>query len=101
MLRRSEEEFGRAARVRYRRLFDKALRELSKDPARVGVRRIDDVREGYFSYHLWSASKGSSAKAVRHPRHLIAFRLDASGEVVIARVFHERQMLVRHLGDDP
>ena len=101
LLRRSEEEFGGAARVRYRRLLDKALRELAQDPMRIGVRRIDDVREGCFTYHLRSASQGSAAKAVRHPRHLIAFRLDASGDVIVARVFHEQQMLARHLADAP
>lgn len=101
VLRHSEEEFGRAARLRYRRLLDKALRELAQDPARIGVRHIDDVREGYFTYHLRSVSQRSPAIPVRRPRHLVAFRLDASGDVTVVRVFHERQMLARHLAGAP
>jgi len=34
---------------------------------------------------------------VRRRRQLIAFRIDGDGDVIIARVFHERQMLARHL----
>jgi len=30
-----------------------------------------------------------SLAPLRHPRHLIAFRVDASGDVIVARVFHE------------
>ena len=33
----------------------------------------------------------------RRPRHLIAFYVDDSGDVIVARVFLERQMLSRHL----
>jgi toxin ParE1/3/4 len=98
ILRRSEEEFGAQARNRYRRLIDTALNDLAKDPTRVGVRSIEDVRRGYFIYHL-SFSKRPSAKAlVRRPRHLIAFFRDERGNVVVARLFHERQLLIQHLG---
>ena len=100
VLRRSHEDFGRDARVRYRRLLDRALSDLADDPARIGVRGIDDVRRGYFAYHLRSSTKGAPRPSVRQPRHLIVFYLDDSGNVIVARVFHERQMLARHLVDD-
>ena len=99
-LRRSEEEFGKAARERYRHLLDKTLQDLGQDPARVGVRAIDGVRKGYFTYHLKFSASSASKTWVRRPRHLIAFYLDASGDVIVARVFHERQMLGRHLVDE-
>lgn len=100
MLRRSESDFGTQARTRYRGLIDRAIRDLAEDPERLGVKLIDDVREGYRTYHLrWSETRRSSAR-VRRPRHLIAFTISDEGDVVVARVFHERQMLARHLRDD-
>lgn len=96
-LRRSGEEFGKQARARYRRLLDQALRELGEDSARIGVRAIDDIREGYFTYRLKSSVRRRRNASVRRPRHLIACYVDDSSDVIVARVFHERQMLVRHL----
>lgn len=55
ILRRSGAEFGDQARLRYRRLIEQALQDLSDNAERVGVQAIDDIREGYFIYHLkWS-----------------------------------------------
>jgi plasmid stabilization system protein ParE len=99
ILRRSAAEFGEQARQRYRRLIDQALVDLGDDIARVGVRSVDDIREGYFLYHLKWSRKSSSGPPVNHPRHLIAFYVDDSDTILVARVFHERQMLARHLVD--
>ncbi len=96
-LRRSGEDFGKQARARYRRLLDQALRELGEDPARIGVRAIDDIREGYFTYHLKSSVRSRRNASVQRPRHLIVFYVDDSGDVIVARVSHERQMLARYL----
>ncbi len=97
ILRRSSAEFGNQARQRYRRLIEQALQDLSEDAARVGVQSIDDIREGYFLYHLKWSRKTSAGLPVRQPRHLIAFYVDDSDAIIVARVFHERQMLYRHL----
>jgi plasmid stabilization system protein ParE len=67
------------------------------DPRRPGVRAINDVRPGYFIYHLRLSARGQGKGTVRRPRHLIAFRIEDSGDVLVARVFHERQMLTRYL----
>lgn len=99
-LRRSTQDFGNQARERYRRLLDQALKDLGEDPARIGVRAIDDIRTGYFTYHLKSSTRSGSKSSVQQPRHLIAFYVDDSGDVIVARIFHERQMLARHLIDD-
>ena len=98
-LRQSSEEFGLEAKERYRILLDQALRDLGEDPRRAGVRAIDDVRQGYFTYHLRSSLTRVPKPTVRRPRHLIAFRFDERGKVLVMRVFHERQMLERHLGE--
>ena len=99
-LQRSIDDFGPQARNRYRRLLDQALRDLGKDPNRAGVRSIDDVREGYFTYHIRSSIERAPNPTVRHPRHLITFYVDEAGDIIVARVFHERQMLSRHLAAD-
>ena len=100
MLRRSSDDFGPQARDRYQRLLDQTLMDLRKDPNRVGVRPIGDVREGYCIYHLRSSAERTPQPSVRQPRHLVAFYIDDAGDVIVARVFHERQMLSRHLVAD-
>ena len=62
ILQRSGAEFGDQARQRYRRLIDQALQDLSEDAARVGVQSIDDIREGYFLYHLKCSRKAIAGK---------------------------------------
>lgn len=95
-LRRSREVFGASACERYRRLFGNALRDLAEDPDRAGVRTLHEVRDGYCSYHLKSSNRAKRKAPVRRPRHLIVFRIDNSGDVIVARVFHERQLPARH-----
>ena len=73
--------------------------DLSKDPERAGVREIGDIRVGYFVYHLRFSAKPKPTPTVRRPRHLIAFSVEDSGDIIVARVFHERQMLARHLSE--
>ncbi len=97
ILQGSGAEFGNQARQRYRRLIEQALKDLSEDAARVGVQSIDDIREGYLVYHLKWSRKSSAGSHVRQPRHLIAFFVDNSDDIIVARVFQERQMLSRHL----
>lgn len=98
-LGRSNENFDARARDRYRRLLDQALVDLGDDPNRPGVRPISDVRDGYFAYHIKSSTDNPPKPSVRQPRHLFAFYVDVAGDVIAARLFHERQMLSRHLGD--
>jgi plasmid stabilization system protein ParE len=99
ILRHSSAEFGDQARQPYKTLIDQALQDLGDDAARVGVQSADDIREGYFLYHLKWSRKASVGLSVRQPRHLIAFYFDDSDAVIVARMFHERQMLSRHLMD--
>ena len=96
-LRRSREAFGAPACERYRRLFGNAFRNLAEDPVRPGVRAIHEIRDGYFIYHLKSSARARREAAVRRPRHLIAFFIDDSGDVIVARIFHERQLPARHV----
>jgi plasmid stabilization system protein ParE len=99
ILERSGAGFGDQALRRYRWLIEQALQDLGDDAARAGVRSIDDIREGYFVYPLKWSRKDRRGPSVRQPRHLIAFYIDDSDAVIVARLFHERQMLARHLAD--
>ncbi len=99
ILRHSGAEFGDQARRRYQWLIDRALQNLGEDASRVGVRSIDDIREGYSLYHLKWSRKNSARPLVRNPRHLIAFYIDDSDTIMVSRIFHERQMLTHHLID--
>ena len=97
ILRRSGDEFGEPARTRYRRLIDAALNDLARDPARVGTRSIDDIRANYFIYHLRISNSAGGKVSVARPRHPIAFYIDTNDDVIVARLFHERQLLAQHL----
>ena len=99
ILRQSSAEFGDQARQRYRRLIDQALKDLGADANRVGVQSIDDIRKSYFLYHLKWSRKAPADPPVRQPRHLIAFYIDNSEKIIVARIFHERQMLSQHLSE--
>jgi hypothetical protein len=61
------------------------------------LQSIDDIRKGYFLYHLKWSRKAPAGPPVRQPRHLIAFYIENSDNIIVARVFHERQMLSRYL----
>ena len=97
VLRRSRSEFGDQARQRYLRLIDQALKDLGDDATRIGVQSFDDIRKGYFLYHLKWSRKTQAGPPVHQPRHLIAFYINSSNDIIVARVFHERQMLSQHL----
>lgn len=99
ILRRSSTEFSNQARQRYRALIEQSLQDLAGNVARAGVQSINDIRESYFLYHSNWSRRDPSGSPMRRPRHLIAFYIDDSDSVIVARVFHERQMLSRHLVD--
>jgi len=97
ILRHSSAEFGDQARQRYRRLIDQAPKDLGADANRVGVQSISDIRKSYFLYHLKWSRKASGGPPVHQSRHLIAFYIDNLDDIIVARVFHEQQMLPQHL----
>lgn len=98
LLRRSEMDFGGLVRSRYKQLLDQGLMDLIEDPQRFGVQAINDVRAGYFSWHLKWSSRHAPRPGIRRPRHLLVFSM--SGEMItVAAVVHERELLERHLGE--
>jgi toxin ParE1/3/4 len=101
ILKRSEADFGTAARSRYKSLLDAALLDLAEDRGRIGVKPIADVRAGYFVYHLKWSKPRIEGPAVGRPQHLLVFSVDEAGHILVAAVVHEREMLERHLDANP
>ena len=97
VLRYSENEFGSNARKRYKKLINQAIYDLAENPKQIGVRNIDDIRKGYFIYHLGMSRKCVSGEKVGNPRHFILFKLLNSDRLFVARLLHERMLLVKHV----
>ena len=96
ILRHSELEFGETVRTRYKQLLDQAIADLADDAGRVGVRCIDEVRSGYFVYHLKWAKARVGPPTIRRPRHLLVFRI-LDEFILLAAVAHERELIEHHL----
>lgn len=97
LLRNSENEFGASARARYKALIDQAIADLSEDTKRPGTRQIDEIRLGYFVYHLKFSRDGVVGESVGKPRHCLLYRCGDAGTLIIARLLHERMLLERYL----
>lgn len=97
VLRRSETEFGLDARTRYKTLLDQALSDLSENAELPRVKSVDDIRPGYFVYHIKWSKQRASGPVIKHPRHLLVFSADKNDTITIAAVIHERELLERHL----
>jgi len=96
-LAQSEEQFGRAARQRYRLLLEPALDDLAQDPRRPGVRADAHLPADHRLYPVrLSRARPAPADRVGHPRHVVVFRLDGP-TVEVLRLLHEAMDLPRHL----
>jgi toxin ParE1/3/4 len=89
--------FGGAATERYWCLISSALRDLRRNPARIGSARRPEIVDDARTYHLRYSRRESG---VDRPRHLILYRVDAAGNVDVGRVLHEAMDLVRHASFD-
>ena len=98
LLRRSELDFGASIRSRYKQLLEQGFVDLIEDPQRFGVQSLDDVRIGYFSYHLKWSTRRCRSPGIRRPRHLLVFSVSAD-MITVAAVVHERELLEHHLGE--
>lgn len=91
----SAENFGDAARHRYRELLKAGFRDIAADPLRAGSRSRPEIGEGIGSWHLAGSRHRMGAAGVRRPRHFLIFRVD--GELVVfGRVLHDAMDIVAH-----
>lgn len=98
ILAHTEAQFGEAARLRYERLIATAIRDIAGDPTRPGTLDREELGSDARTWHLRASRERARTEAgiVRRPRHLLLFRVEADGLLVIARVLHDAMELERH-----
>ena len=98
ILARTEERFGRVARIRYETLIVTAIRDIAEDPERPGAPVRPELGIGARSWHFRLSRDRASGRSgpVRRPRHLIVFRIGKGGIIEIGRVLHDAMELERH-----
>jgi toxin ParE1/3/4 len=101
IIRWSVKHFGEQAALRYEDLILQAMRDVAADPERPGTAtRPDLMVEGARTFHLSFSRVRTSEPRVRTPRHLLLYRCDPTGVIVVARVLHDARDLARHLPPD-
>lgn len=95
----SEYEFGQRARLRYELLLASALDALQIDPRCAGVQDRPEIGPGVQTFHLIHVRKKARSELgwVRRPRHLLVFRIDEPGLIVVGRVIHDAMELALHV----
>lgn len=96
VLARSEEMFGPGARERYEALIAAALRGALSDDGESGSTLRPELGPGVRTWHLARSRAASRGGMVRHPRHLLLYRLDDEA-MLVARVLHDSMDLPRHV----
>lgn len=99
LLYQSEEQFGTAARQRYRVLLETAVSMIADDPSRVLSRSRTELGRGIRSWHIRNSRDSSPGGKVRNPRHVIFYRVDGD-ELVIGRVLDHVMEPALHVTDD-
>jgi toxin ParE1/3/4 len=97
ILSTSEERWGPEARRRYAAIIIAAMRKVAADPKGLTTRDRAELLTGVRSMHLRHA-RVLSQERVRHPVHVLYYRVITRDLVEIVRVLHERMEPSRHLG---
>jgi toxin ParE1/3/4 len=97
ILSTSEERWGPEARRRYAAIIIAAMRKVATDPKGLTTRDRAELLTGVRSMHLRHA-RAHSQERVRHPVHVVYYRVMTPDLVEIVRVLHERMEPRRHLG---
>lgn len=83
----SQDRWGPAARDRYAELMALTMRSIATIPEGPLSRERNDLLPGARSFHVKHTPRGHGVKA---PVHVVYYRIDRPGLVVILRVLHER-----------
>jgi toxin ParE1/3/4 len=101
IVKRSLQEFGEAASLRYRTLIRQALLDIEADPERPGSKkRLEIMIEGARTYHISLSRTRVSGSRVKEPRHFLLYRRREDGVIEVARILHDGRDLQRHLPED-
>ena len=101
ILRTSEVQHGRDARIRYRGLLTAALRRIAETPDGISTVDHSEIVEGLRSHHIRHSRTQSREHPVAEPVHVIFFRASHSGLVDVVRVLHERMEPSLHMTSNP
>lgn len=93
VLETSRDRWGDAASDRYGELLAAAMHKIADDPEGPLTRARDEVLPNARSLHVKHAARG---RRVKHPVHVIIFRKDPAG-IVILHVLHERMDPLLHV----
>jgi len=101
IVKRSLQEFGEAAALRYEALVRQALLDIKADPERPGSKARPEVMiGGARTYHISLSRHRVSGPKVKEPRHFLLYRRRADGVIEVARVLHDSRDLARHLPEE-
>ncbi|MBF0356617.1 MAG: type II toxin-antitoxin system RelE/ParE family toxin [Alphaproteobacteria bacterium] len=97
ILRTSETQHGKDARIRYRGLLTAALRRIAADPQGRLTMDRSELLAGLRCLHIRHSRNESREAAVGDPVHVIFYRTLEPGLVEIVRVLHDRMEPGRHV----
>jgi toxin ParE1/3/4 len=91
ILDESLRQFGVNQLARYAGLISRALDMLATEPCHVGSRPRDDVLPNMRSFHVEYAANRRGAAA-----HVLYYRVEPDGRIVILRLLHQAMDPARH-----
>jgi toxin ParE1/3/4 len=94
----SEERWGADGMRRYAALLVAAMRKVAADPKGPATRDRPELSPGMRSFHIRHARGEELEARVRHPVHVLYFRMVDPNLIEITRVLHERMEPTRHVG---
>ena len=101
IVKRSLQEFGEAASLRYSALIRQALFDIGADPERPGSKERPEIMiQGARTYHLEFSRSRVSGSTVNEPRHFLLYRRREDGVIEVARILHDGRDLQRHLPEE-
>jgi toxin ParE1/3/4 len=95
----THEQFGASARLRYEALLVQPILDVAEDAERAGSQKRPEITPESRTYHLYHSRNRVEATAgrVRHPRHLLLYRVCGDGQIEIGRVLHDSMDFSQHL----
>lgn len=97
ILMASAERWGAEGRRRYAAALVRAMREVARHPAGPLTRSRAELAAGLRSFHIRHAPGPAPGSKVKHPVHVLYYRITPQGVIEVVRVLHERMEPSRHL----
>jgi toxin ParE1/3/4 len=97
----SAERWGSDGQRRYIDLLTTAMRKLIAEPQGPGTRDRSELLPGIRSFHIRHARTSDPRARVRHPVHILYYRIVEPNLIEVVRVLHDRMEPGRHMIVDP